>query len=347
MSTTTPSRPSIDATVLICSFNRAADLARALARALAQETGGRFTYEVLVVDNNSTDDTREVVETFITAGHSNLRYLFEGRQGRCHALALGISEARGRVYALSDDDVVVGPDWLRTIVDTFGTRPDISFIGGKVLPLWADRPPAWLTSRHWSAIALSDYGERELVVDRDNQICLLAGAFRTGAVRAVGGYRGGLGVSKDKIGGTEDVDLFARLYRSGHRGLYVPSLVIHHQVTANRTTKAYHRRWHIGHGRFYAVMRADEIEVGSHRLFGVPAHLYRQAAGDALQWLAHAVRGRFDEAFWYETRLRFFAGFLRERRRDFLRGGGGTIADVALFVRSFATRTSNKAGSAI
>jgi hypothetical protein len=82
-------------------------------------------------------------------------------------------------------------------------------------------------------------------------------------------------------------------------------------------------------------------------LFGVPAHLYRQAAGDALQWLVHAVRARFDQAFWYETRLRFFSGFLRERRRDFLRGGGGTIADVAAFARSFATRTSNKAGSAI
>jgi glycosyltransferase involved in cell wall biosynthesis len=341
MTTTTPSH--VDATVLICTYNRAADLAQALACTLAQETAGRFTYEVVVVDNNSTDDTRQVVERLIAAGHSNLRYLFEGRQGRCHALVLGVSEARGSIYALSDDDVIVERDWLRTIVDTFSARPDIAFLGGKVLPLWDAQPMPWLTPMHWSAIALSDYGDQPLVVDRDHQICLLAGAFRTGAVRAVGGYRGNLGVSKDKIGGTEDVDLFARLYRSGYRGLYLPTLAIRHRVTANRTTKAYHRRWHVGHGRFYAVMRADDVEVGAHRLFDVPAHLFRQALDDALGWLAHAVRGRFDDAFLYETRLRFFYGFLRERHAEFVRGGGGTFGSVLAFVRSFAWRHSRAA----
>jgi hypothetical protein len=123
--------------------------------------------------------------------------------------------------------------------------------------------------------------------------------------------------------------------------------VLHHKVTSNRTTKAYHRRWHVGHGRFYAAMRADDVEVGSRRLFDVPAHLYRQAAVDALAWLADALRGRFDDAFWYETRLRFFYGFLCERRRDFLRAGGRTIADVAAFVRSCARRKPHLSGSAM
>lgn len=340
MATTAPDS-RVDATVLICTFNRAADLRDALASTLAQETGGRFTYEVLVVDNNSTDDTHEVVERLVEGGHSNLRYLFEGRQGRSNALRLGVSEARGHIYALADDDVIVGRDWLRTIVDTFGSRPDISFVGGKVLPLWEAPPPAWLTPRHWSAIALSDYGEQELVVDGTHRICLLAAAFRTHAVMAVGGYRDDLGVSKDRIGGTEDVDLFARLYRNGYTGLYLPSLIIHHKVAPHRTTKAYHRRWHIGHGRFYAVMRADDVEVGSHRLFDVPAHLYRQAAHDALRWLSCLVGGRSDDAFWYETRVRFFFGFLRERRSEFARGGGRMLQDIAAFVRSFAWRNSH------
>lgn len=337
----------VDATVLICTFNRASDLAEALTSILAQDTHGRFTFEVLVVDNNSTDGTRTVVEQFIAAGHSNVRYLFEGRQGRGYALRRGVSEARGHVYALADDDVIVGRDWLRTIVDTFCSRPDISFVGGKVLPLWEAPPPAWLTPRHWSAIALSDYGEQELVVDGTHQICLLAAAFRTEAVMAVGGYRDDLGVSKDKIGGTEDVDLFARLYRNGYTGLYLPSLIIHHKVAPHRTTKAYHRRWHVGHGRFYAVMRADDVEVGSHRLFDVPAHLYRQAARDALRWLSCLVRGRSDDAFWYETRVRFFVGFLRERRSGFARGGGRMLPDIAAFVRSFAWRNSDQGDSAV
>jgi glycosyltransferase involved in cell wall biosynthesis len=347
MSTTTLPASPVDATVLICTFNRAGDLAEALACTLAQETEGRFTYEVLVVDNNSTDDTRPVVERLIAAGHSNLRYLFEARQGRGHALRLGVSEARGGIYALADDDIIVGRDWLRTIVDTFRSRPDISFVGGQVLPLWAAQPPGWLTPRHWSALALSNYGQEELVVDSANQICLLAAAFRTDAVASVGGYGERLGVSSDSIGGTEDVDLFARLFRNGHKGLYAPDLVIRHKVVSNRTTKAYHRRWHLGHGRYYAMMRAEDVEVGAHRLFDVPAHLYRQAAADAVGWLTSLVRGRFDDAFWYETHLKFFYGFFRERRRDFARRGGRTIFDVMAFVRSFAWRGSHQAGSAV
>ena len=346
MPSTNPAESRVDATVLICTFNRAVDLGEALASVLAQDTGGRFNYEVIVVDNNSTDDTRNVVEALIAEGHVNLRYLFEGRQGRGHALRLGVSEARGTIYALADDDILVARHWLRTIVDTFGARPDISFVGGKVLPLWGAPPPRWLTPRHWSAIALSDYGNQELVVDSGHQICLLAAAFRTDAVKAVGGYGEALGVSSDRIGGTEDVDLFARLFRNGYRGLYIPDLTIQHKVVSNRTTKAYHRRWHVGHGRYYALMRADDVEVGSHRLFDVPAHLYRQAGADAIGWVTNRIRGRSDDAFWYETRVRFFYGFLRERRDEFVRRGGRTLRDLASFVRSFARRSSQQARSA-
>jgi glycosyltransferase involved in cell wall biosynthesis len=278
MQSTIPAPSIVDATVLICTFNRAVDLGEALASVLAQDTGGRFNYEVVVVDNNSTDDTRNVVQALIAQGHSNLRYLFEGRQGRGHALRLGVSEARGAIYALADDDILVPRHWLRTIIETFESRPDISFVGGKVLPLWAAQPPRWLTPRHWSAIALSDYGDQELSVDIGHQICLLAAAFRTAAVKAVGGYGARLGVSSDRIGGTEDVDLFARLFRNGYVGL---------------------------------------------------------------------VRGRLDDAFWYETRVRFFYGFLRERRDEFVRGGGRTLRDLASFVRSFAWRSSHHARSAV
>lgn len=347
MQSTIPAPSIVDATVLICTFNRAVDLGEALASVLAQDTGGRFNYEVVVVDNNSTDDTRNVVQALIAQGHSNLRYLFEGRQGRGHALRLGVSEARGAIYALADDDILVPRHWLRTIIETFESRSDISFVGGKVLPLWGAQPPRWLTPRHWSAIALSDYGDQELSVDIGHQICLLAAAFRTAAVKAVGGYGARLGVSSDRIGGTEDVDLFARLFRNGYVGLYIPTLTIQHKVASNRTTKAYHRRWHVGHGRYYALMRADDVEVGTHRLFDVPVHLYRQAGADAIGWVTSLVRGRLDDAFWYETRVRFFYGFLRERRDEFVRGGGRTLRDLASFVRSFAWRSSHHARSAV
>jgi glycosyltransferase involved in cell wall biosynthesis len=329
---------SVDLTVLVCTYNRCADLRELLESVIAQETRGAFTYEVLVVDNNSNDDTRGVVESFIAAGQGNFRYLFEGRQGRSYALNTGLGEARGAIYVLADDDIILPTDYLSNVFDAFQAHPEVTFVGGKVLPRWKGEVPPWLTPRHWSAIAMTDYGESEFYTDESHQICLLAGSFRRADVNAVGGYHQELGVSKGRIGGTEDVDLFARLFKAGRRGLYLPHVELYHKVEPERLTKAYHRRWHTGHGRHYAVMRAAEVENAKARLFDVPAHLYKQAAKDVAGWVQNSLRGRRDEAFWHETQLRFFAGFFSKRREDFLASGRrSSVGEIALFVRLLAT----------
>ena len=89
MSPATP--PAVDLTLLVCTFNRSDDLREMLETALAQETDGAFTYDVIVVDNNSTDGTRAVVENLIASGHANLHYLFEERQGKSCALNTGLA----------------------------------------------------------------------------------------------------------------------------------------------------------------------------------------------------------------------------------------------------------------
>ena len=88
------------------------------------------------------------------------------------------------------------------------------------------------------------------------------------------------------------------------------------KVAASRLTKVYHRRWHKGHGRSYALMRDEEVERASARLFDVPSHMYRQAAASAAGWLWHTARGRGAQAFACEARLHFIAGFFRQRRAD-------------------------------
>lgn len=306
----------VDITVLVCTYNRSNDLRELLHSALAQDTGGEFTYEVLIVDNNSQDDTRAVAEAFLERGHRSLRYVFEPRQGRSYALNLGLRAARGQIYALADDDLILPENWLREIVSAFHAHPEASVVGGKVLPLFKGQSPPWLTRSHWSAIAMADYGDHPFIANAANPVCLLAGSFRLADVKAVGGYSGELGVSRDRIGGTEDVDLLSRLYKAGRHGVYVPQILVHHKVQPERLTKRYHRRWHLDHGRSYALMRDEAMERSAARIFGVPGHLYRAAAMDAVAWLKNVLRGRSEEAFWYETRLRFFAGFFRQRSRE-------------------------------
>jgi glycosyltransferase involved in cell wall biosynthesis len=122
----TPSK--VDLSLLVCTYNRCEDLRELLETALAQETEERFSYEVLVVDNNSTDNTRSVVEEFISAGHKNLRYLFEERQGKSHALNTGLQAVQGWSYVIADDDFILPKNWARGIYDGLTQNPDVAFV---------------------------------------------------------------------------------------------------------------------------------------------------------------------------------------------------------------------------
>jgi glucosyl-dolichyl phosphate glucuronosyltransferase len=317
-----PRDGTVDLSLLVCTYNRAGDLGELLASALEQRTGGEFTYEVVVVDNNSTDGTRDVVQQVASRADGRIRYLFEERQGKSFALNTGLSDLRGWAYAIVDDDFVLPPDWLATIHAAFLAQPDVAFVSGKVLPRWEGDPPPWLTSRHWSPLALADYGDQPFIADHARPVCLLACCFRSAAVRAVGGYDVRLGVSGTRTGGTEDLDILKRLWSAGYHGLYVPELWFWHKVPRSRLSKRYHRRWHRDHGRSYAIMRDEAVERSAARVLDVPAHLFRQAAVDLGGLLRNALRGRRSEAFDHEARLWFFSGFFRTRCAEYLRFQG-------------------------
>ncbi len=305
----------VDVTLLVCTFNRSTDLRELLQTAVSQKTNGTFTYEILVVDNNSTDDTRATVESFITDGHRNLRYILEPRQGKSFALNTGLKAAAGKIFTITDDDFILPPDWVSKIVEAFAQYPGASFVSGKVHPAWQGPVPSWLTRDHWAAVALADYGDEPFFTDENHQICLLACSFRKDDVRAVGGYRGDLGVSRNRIGGVEDLEILQRLWHSGRKGIYQPHIGFQHKVQAARLSKAYHRRWHMGHGRFYANLRDENFERSSVRFFDVPGHVYRQLASSILKWIKCTMLLKSDAAFSEETKLRFLFGFLLERQR--------------------------------
>jgi glycosyltransferase involved in cell wall biosynthesis len=314
-------------------------LEECLAGALSQDAPG-VPYEVIVVDNHSTDATREAVERHINDGHDNLRYVFEPRQGVSFARNTGLAEARADIVAFSDDDVRVGRNWVATIKRVFDERPGIDCIGGKVLPIWSARAPAWLTREHWTPLALQDYGDRQVLIDLENPLCLISAnlAFRRDVLEHIGAFAPELQRVKNNIGSMEDAELLERYFRAGRRCLYVPEMRVETEITPERLTRSYHRRWHTGHGHFYAIMRASEMERSSSRLFDVPSHLYKQAALDAAGWLWFTPGNR-SRAFVHETRLRFFWGFFRKRREDYLAAAHPSfLPEVIAFVRSLASR---------
>src|SRR5579863_9995619 len=108
-------------TIILCTYNRCQRLARALDSVASSTVSDSVKWEVLVVDNNSTDQTREVAEEFSRSHPGHFRYCFEPKQGKSHALNAGIREARGDILAFLDDDVTVGPTWLQDLTAPLGS----------------------------------------------------------------------------------------------------------------------------------------------------------------------------------------------------------------------------------
>jgi glucosyl-dolichyl phosphate glucuronosyltransferase len=309
-------------TVVLCTFNRAATLAAAIDRLLKQRPASP-AYELIVVDNNSTDDTRAVVAQHQAVAGVPVRYVFEPQQGLSQARNAGIAAARADIVAFTDDDVRAGDDWVKVIEETFDAHPGIDALGGRTLPLWPSDPPRWLTRLHWvGPLALQDYGDQPLVMDAGNALCLAGAnlAFRRHVFASIGGFN-------RRYPRSQDTELMHRLWRSGRRAMYVPQMTVHAAVQRERLTKGYHRQWHSRVGRTNAQMASDALVAGRSdlpaesrdvaRLLGIPRFAVRQLLGESCRWFSALIRRHDSQAFWHELRMRQILGYIRESRTLF------------------------------
>jgi glycosyltransferase involved in cell wall biosynthesis len=306
-----PTTSAAAVSVVLCTFNRATLLAGALT-ALVEQIDAP-SYEVVVVDNNSTDGTRGVVEAFASSGR--IRYVHEPAQGLSYARNLGVATASADILAFTDDDVRVDARWIRSIAGAFAEHPGVDMVGGKVEPEWRAEPPAWLRQAGHAPLALVDYGPVPLHITPAAPCCLIGAnvAIRRRALDRLNGFSPRLQRVGDGIGSTEDHDFQMRLLEAGGAALYDPRIAARAIVPGERLSKRYHRAWHQGHGRFYALMRDPLFERSRTALFGVPVHVYRRACGEASAWAVSLLRGRPSAAFAHELQLRFLAGFARQR----------------------------------
>ena len=315
-----------EVSVVIPTYNRY-ELLRGAVLSMLQQDAERSTFEIVIVDNNSADDTRAVVESLMGSDSGNIRYVQEHQQGNAYARNKGIQHTQGSIIAFIDDDVVVGSNWIRTLKAALDEDQDLSFVGGRILPRWSEPPPSWLTGEHWAPLALLDYGPEELMIAGPKPLGLLTAniALRRSVFQEVGPFSPRLQRVKDGIGSMEDHEFLMRVCRSGKKGKYLPHLIATALVDRERLTKHYHRRWHTGHGRFYAIMRDPEWERSQYRIANVPGHLYKQTALEAFNWFKSSLLGRTDQAFTRERQLRFFGGFFRQRQRDLSTTDRGSV----------------------
>jgi glucosyl-dolichyl phosphate glucuronosyltransferase len=278
-------------TVILCTYNRCTSLAKALETVALSKVPETIAWDVLVVDNNSRDQTCAVVESYSTRYPGRFKYLFESKQGKSNALNAGIRVAQGDVLVFMDDDVVVDPSWLWSLTAAL-VSDHWAGAGGPVFPLWNTPRPEWLSQDAGNIlaplVAFNPGGESGTLSEPPFGTNM---AFKKKMFEKYGDFRTDLGPRPGSEIRSEDTEFGARLLRAGERLRYESSAVVFHPVTAERLTKRYFLNW------WFAKGRADVIEFGlepgtNYVVAGVPLRLFKQFAAGTVRWMLTWDRGR-------------------------------------------------------
>lgn len=232
----------IKISLVISTYNRGPQLMRTL-RSVAAQTLPPDEWELVVVDNNSTDGTAGLFAEFAkTHPELNARIVSETRQGLSWARNRGIVESKAPVIVMIDDDEEVNMGFLAAYDTFFESHPDAVAAGGKMIPCYEKRRPQWM-SHYTEALAASalDMGGRIIKFKKGYPI---GGnmAFRRGVFDMYGFFDTELGRRGDMLIGGEEKDMFGRIAAGGGEIYYVPGAVADHIIPPSRLSPAHFRK---------------------------------------------------------------------------------------------------------
>lgn len=276
--------------VVICTYNRAQYLTDALT-SLHQQTLAKSAFEVIVVNNNSSDNTEQICKNFITSHpDTQIFYLNENEQGASFARNTGSAIARSRLLCFMDDDAVAEKDYLARIAQFFKENTTAGGLGGRIIPRYIPEEPKWMShyvssmvgNFHYSPVACvfksGKYPlESNMIVPK--KLFDEIGGFNT----AIPGVKGTL-----RIGG-EGKDFFFKLQAKGYQIYYDPQIIVHHVVEVEKLTPAYLYRVASGYGRGERVRTLEK--GGAAYFFKVIEYFFKLGASFILGVL-YLLRGQ-------------------------------------------------------
>ncbi len=294
---------SMELSVIICTWNRA-NLLQVTLQSLADLKGGGGTgWELIVIDNNSTDDTAQTCDRF--AGQLPLRRIDEPRQGHSFSRNRGAAEAHGEFLVWTDDDVIVSSGWLDAWREAFERHRSASFFGGPIEPDYQGVMPRWLEQNRDAcdrAFAKRDLGDQPIEL---NARTLPFGAnFATRrSVQLEFPFRAEFGRIGSGVRGHDEIDVLGRMVVNGHSGFWVPAARLRHMIPSSRLNTAYIYDYYHGQGQTWIAsgrgeLSADELarHIRHHRL----RYWLKRGLRAPRAWFPHLVqlgilRGQLDE----------------------------------------------------
>ena len=305
----------MDVSVIVCTFNRCRLLEGNLAALSRQQVPSGVAWEVIVVDNNCTDDTAKLIDRMSAGFPTILRRVEEAKQGLSNARNRGIGAAHGRYLLFTDDDTRPDTAWVRTVFETFQASV-CDVVGGKVELLWPGARPHWLADELLSSLAGVDYGAQEIDLTADRPPLGANISFRKEVFERVGDFNPELGRIGARLVGGEETDLFRRVIDARMIGKYQPRAVVGHALEPERLRKAYFRKIYYYGGRSHGQIHTPGA---ARRIGGIPLFSVRQLLQKVCASLSSAVSEGPSQAFVNELHawwlLGYMAGCSRSRQQ--------------------------------
>jgi glycosyltransferase involved in cell wall biosynthesis len=256
---------------------------------LIQECDGSFDYEFIVVDNNSKDNTKEILESYIPKFNGKLKYLLESKQGKSFALNLALKEAKGEIVIFTDDDVIVDKSWLNNYFLTF-KQNNCDAACGRILPLFNGFTPDWvkknfdLLMNGPGPLLIYDYGIGTYKYDSNKMMTFFGGnmAFKKELFNSCGYFRTDLGPGSGTSGEGEEIEFLRRVERISDNLYYCGNALVWHKVDNKRTSLRYLAKWWITSGKEAVATECNNNLDTVTFCFGFPRYLIREIMEDSI-----------------------------------------------------------------
>jgi len=309
----------MEISVIICTYNRCESLKSVLYNLIEQEGISNINYEVLIIDNNSTDNTKAISEEFSKKYPGLFRYFFEGKQGKTFALNKGIREAKGDVLAFTDDDVIIDKGWIASIIKAFDENKNCNAFGGRVNAILPNnlKIPKWIVKEgpykniggplveHNNGESIKSYHKKGMYAPTGANMF-----FHKIIFEKYGYFKEFLNERVKNIPMAEDTEYCFRLLRNKEEILYIPDAIVYHPVYIERLSKKYFRNYSFRIGRASVLM--NEPNKNGRKLLGVPYYIYRFLLNNLMKYAISIFSFDFKKIFFYELKLMYNLGTFYE-----------------------------------
>lgn len=290
---------------MVCTYNRSQLLKQcleSLSTLIAPSQG--LVWEILVIDNNSTDDTKNIVEEIKSKSRVNLRYFIETQQGIVFARNRAVKEARYGIIAFVDDDETADKNWLENMAGTFKSY-DPDCVGGKMLPAgWPEKLPAWFTQELHLFASIYDRGDALIEWTSVDQNTPYSGniAYKKSVFDKLGYFDISMGRrGKDSVSGGEEQDLNIRILENGGKIIYQPKAVVYHAFRPQFLKKSYYRNISFYQGQAEALS-----SMSFKAFFYAFYHFIRRS----VLYIGHIIKHGYNRSFRQELYCWRFFGFV-------------------------------------